>query len=208
MTLQNNDIIRDFPKLILASQSPRRRDLLTGLGLPFTVLPADIDESLHPSETPVAYVERLAHEKAAVIAQKETVGSSRVYVLGADTIVVLNGKILGKPVDTDQAFEYLSALSGNKHEVLTGVALIRAPNATVLTKTVASQVRMRALTPDEIRTYIQTGEPMDKAGAYALQGIGGQFIQSVTGSRSNVIGLPLEAIEPALRSVGLLGETP
>jgi len=177
--------------LVLASASPRRRDLLDGAGVAIEVIPADVDERHQPGETPDRFATRLAVEKARVVAER--VGPvPRRRVLGADTIVVLDGAILGKPRDADHALELLERLVGRCHRVITGVALADSETLEVRTATVVSSVRMRAAATDELRDYIATGEPLDKAGAYAIQGVGRRFVVGLEGSESNVIGLPLE----------------
>lgn len=174
--------------LYLASGSPRRRELLTQIAVPFITLSAPIDENLLPGEAPRAYVERLACEKAqAGLALLDDPADA--VVLGADTAVVLDGRILGKPADRDEALATLNALSGREHQVLTAVALV-SPGK-VCTQVVASQVRFRHLTPVEIEAYWATGEPRDKAGSYAIQGLAAVFVCQVQGSYSAVVGLPL-----------------
>ena len=174
--------------LYLASGSPRRRELLTQIAVPFTTLTAPIDENLLPDEAPHAYVERLGRENAqAGLALLDD--RANAVVLGADTAVVLDGRILGKPADRDEAVATLSALSGREHQVLTAVAL--ASPGQVRTRVVASQVRFRRLTPAEIEAYWATGEPRDKAGSYAIQGLAAVFVSQLQGSYSAVVGLPL-----------------
>lgn len=174
--------------LYLASGSPRRRELLTQIALPFTTLIAPIDENQLPDETPHAYVERLARAKAqAGLALLEP--STDAVVLGADTAVVLDGRILGKPANRDEAVATLSALSGREHQVLTAVALVS--HAKTLVRVVASQVRFRPLGLAEIEAYWATGEPQDKAGSYAIQGLAAVFVSQMQGSYSAVVGLPL-----------------
>ena len=174
--------------LYLASGSPRRRELLTQIALPFTTLIAPIDENLLPDETPHAYVERLARAKAqAGLALLEP--STEAVVLGADTAVVLDGRILGKPASRDEAVATLSALSGREHQVLTAVALVS--RAKTALRVVASQVRFRPLGLAEIEAYWATGEPQDKAGSYAIQGLAAVFVSQMQGSYSAVVGLPL-----------------
>jgi septum formation protein len=186
------------PHLILASGSPRRRELLEGLGLTFTVRPADVDETPHPGEDPVAYVERLAREKA------EWQAAPGELVLAADTTVFLGSEILGKPEDPSDAHRMLRALSGRTHEVATGVAVHHPPSATTPARTLSTvertTVTFATLTDEEITWYIATNEPMDKAGAYAIQGLGGLFVPRIEGSYSNVVGLPVSVV------YGLLGE--
>jgi len=171
-------------RLILASGSPRRRAFLESLGLRFEVRPAQLDETPAPDEDPRGYVRRLAMEKAAAVG----VHFPQATVLAADTTVVLDGEVLGKPEDASDAHRMLSRLSGRTHSVLTGVALGGASSGQVLVET---RVRFRVLQPGQLRWYIASGEPMDKAGAYAIQGLGGAFVEAIDGSYSNVVGLPL-----------------
>ena len=174
--------------LYLASGSPRRRELLTQIALPFTTLIAPIDENILSDETPHAYVERLARAKAqAGLALLEP--STDAVVLGADTAVVLDGRVLGKPANRDEAVATLSALSGREHQVLTAVALVSQAKTAV--RVVSSQVRFRPLRLAEIEAYWATGEPQDKAGSYAIQGLAAVFVSQLQGSYSAVVGLPL-----------------
>jgi len=182
------------PRLVLASQSPRRRELLVQIGIPLEVRPAHADESILPGETPHRYVLRVAREKARAVAGE--------IVLGADTAVVLGAEVLGKPRDGEDARRMLRALSGTVHEVLTGVCVRRSEPALELDAVVATKVRFARLSPGEIDWYIATGEPLDKAGAYAIQGSGGAFVLSVEGSVSNVVGLPLAETADLLRRAG------
>ncbi|HKD40398.1 MAG TPA: Maf family protein [Myxococcaceae bacterium] len=171
-------------QLILASSSPRRRQLLELLGLKFEVRSANIDESIQGGETPSAYVERVAMLKAVRVATQ----MPQALILGADTAVVVDGRILGKPQSPADARRMLTLLSGRSHAVLTGIALAGTHQSS---RIVESQIDFRVLSRGEIDWYIRTGEPMDKAGAYGAQGIGSFLIQSVHGSYSNVVGLPL-----------------
>ena len=171
--------------MILASGSPRRRELLQQIGVYFSVQPADIDETPMADENAVAYVERMALEKARVVAQQ----NPDELVLGSDTSVILNGEILGKPVSKGEARETLGRLSGQTHEVLSAVALVRGVTERVIS--VATKVRFRVLSDDEIRRYVDTGEPEDKAGSYGIQGKGAILVAGIEGSYSNVVGLPL-----------------
>ncbi|MBV4460319.1 Maf-like protein [Pseudomonas sp. COR58] len=174
--------------LYLASGSPRRRELLTQIGVPFTAVSADIDETPSPHETPSAYVERLARGKAE--AGRRAVGSSDGgCVLGADTAVVLDGKILGKPVDEADACAMLMMLSGREHEVLTAIALVE--DGRCESQVVRSRVRFRAIGQTEAVAYWASGEPRDKAGGYGIQGLGAVFVAGLDGSYSAVVGLPL-----------------
>lgn len=188
--------------LILGSGSPRRRDLLAQAGLAFEVLAADIDESALPGEAPRALAERLARQKASAVALRLGTAPRR-FVLGADTIVVVDGDVLGKPVDPEDAVRLLSRLVGRVHDVVTGVALVAsdAPERAD-TRVVASRVSMRRASEAEIRRYVATGEPLDKAGAYAAQGDGRRFIESIQGSETNVIGLPMDETLALLRAMG------
>lgn len=172
--------------LYLASASPRRRELLTQLGVTFERLITDVEEQRQPHEAADVYVRRLAYDKAkagTLIAQHD------LPVLGADTIVVLNGDVLEKPQDVDHASAMLSKLSGKTHQVMTAIAL--ADRQQVLDCLVVTEVTFRHLTPSDIIDYIATGEPMDKAGAYGIQGKGGNFVRKINGSYHAVVGLPL-----------------
>jgi septum formation protein len=190
--------------LILASASPRRRDLLTRAGVTFEVHPADIPEEAHPGEPPIACAQRLARAKALTVAGR--VGRApRRLVLGADTIVVIDGVVLGKPRDTDDAVRLLTRLVGRRHRVITAVALTDTDTLEVHDTAVESEVVMRPADAREVRAYIATGESLDKAGAYAAQGEGRRFIERIEGSESNVIGLPLEETLALLRAAGLDG---
>lgn len=174
--------------LYLASGSPRRRELLTQIAVPFVTLTAPIDENLLPDEAPDAYVERLALAKAQAGLAQLTQAADAV-VLGADTAVVLDRRILGKPADYAEAVATLSALSGREHRVLTAVALVSSGKT--LVRVVSSQVRFRHLSLAEIEAYWATGEPQDKAGSYAIQGLAAVFVSQLQGSYSAVVGLPL-----------------
>ncbi|WPC04343.1 Maf family protein [Pseudomonas benzenivorans] len=174
--------------LYLASGSPRRRELLAQIGVPFTPRIVPVDECVLPGESAEAYVERLAREKAlAALATLEQAADA--VVLGADTAVVLEGRILGKPADRSEALETLGALSGREHQVLTAVAL--ASPARVTSRVVVSQVGFRALSRAEIEAYWASGEPRDKAGSYGIQGLAAVFVRQLQGSYSAVVGLPL-----------------
>ncbi len=186
------------PLLVLASASPRRRELLAGLGLHFTVAPADLDETPLPGETPAACVRRLAAAKAA----KAAAHPGPALVLAADTVVVLDGRMLGKPRDRADARRMLAAIAGREHTVLTGMALHERPDGRQLDGVEASRVRMARLTPHEIDWYVETGEPLDKAGAYAVQGIGALFVEAVFGNYTNVVGLPLPAAARLFAALG------
>jgi septum formation protein len=176
--------------LVLASGSPRRRELLARAGIDFEVLPADIPEVRRPDEPPEVFAQRLAREKALAVAQR--IGGPARPVLGADTIVVLGDQVLGKPRDEAHAVELLSQLVGRRHAVITGVAIANSDTLAVSETAVLSWVAMRDADHPEIAEYAATGESLDKAGAYALQGEGRRFVSDVEGSESNVIGLPME----------------
>lgn len=193
--------------LVLASASPRRSRLLGEAGIAFEVVPADIDEHPVAGESPVEMAERLAREKALAVAARLADGPPRA-VLAADTIVVLGDLVLGKPRDPDHAVELLSSLVGRTHEVVTGVALAHTGTTDTRSLHVSSRVRMRPAEVDEIRTYVATGEPLDKAGAYALQGEGRRFVEQVDGSETNVIGLPMDETLALLAAAGSNGSTP
>lgn len=182
----------------LASQSPRRRELLQQIGVNFSTLPVDVDEQPLKSESPAAFVERLALEKARA---GLGLASDESPVLGADTAVVLGDRILGKPADRADALAMLAALAGNTHRVLTGVALVdRRREAVRVNET---RVSFRPLSMDECEAYWATGEPKDKAGAYAIQGVAALFVTRIEGSYSGVVGLPLYETGELLREFGL-----
>jgi septum formation protein len=185
-------------RLVLASASPRRAELLASAGFSFTVQPADVDESPRAGEPPRAYVERIAYAKAhAVAATRREPGT---WILGADTTVVLDGEMLGKPTGRDDAARMLRKLSGAVHEVLTGVILVTAGKDD--RDVVCSRVRLRSLSADEIDWYIASGEPEGKAGAYAIQGRAARFIDYLEGSWSNVVGLPVATVYQMLKRAG------
>ena len=174
--------------LYLASGSPRRRELLTQIGVPFTAISAQIDETPLNQESPSAYVERLARGKAEA-GRGSVVSEDPFCVLGADTAVVLDGKILGKPVDEADACAMLKMLSGHEHQVLTAIAVIDGERCE--SRVVTSRVRFRDIGREEAVAYWASGEPRDKAGGYGIQGLGAVFVAGLTGSYSAVVGLPL-----------------
>lgn len=193
--------LRPGERVVLASSSPRRLELLRSIGIEPVVMSPEVDETPFPGETPREHVARLAAAKLTAVISPATArhgGSSGGCaepgdtVVAADTTVDLNGEILAKPVDDAEAVRMLAALSGRRHEVHTGLAVRRAGTVTV--EVVTSAVEFRRLDPHEIDRYVATGEPRDKAGAYAVQGGAAGFVGAVEGSRSNVIGLPLEAL--------------
>jgi septum formation protein len=184
--------------LILASASPRRADLLREAGILFRVAPAHIDEAVRAGESPEGYVERLAREKAeAVLA-----ASPAAFVLGADTTVVVDETILGKPADKAEAARMLELLGGRSHQVLTGVALL-GPADFARAAVVSTEVTFSRLSDADIAWYVGTGEPLDKAGAYAIQGGASRFVERVDGSFSNVVGLPMEVVGTWCREAGI-----
>jgi len=195
-----NNIIQK-PSLILASQSPRRKYLLEQAGLTFDVIPSSFDEdSVEPGE-PSNYVKILAKAKAGDIAEKHP----ESWVIGADTIVVINNTILGKPGSRDEAGEMLKSLSGQIHQVFTGYAVCCYAQEKIFADSIKTDVQFKNLTDEEIKWYIHTKEPFDKAGAYAIQGLGTFLVKSINGSYTNVVGLPVcEVIEVLIRE-GVIG---
>ena len=178
----------ELPKLVLASGSPRRAEILNSVGWEFTTHVADIDESEHTGETPEDYVVRLAREKAEAVA----VNFPDEIVLGADTTVVINGQITGKPIDLDDAVRMLTMLSGNWHEVLTGVAVVR--NGKTQSDIQRTRVKFAPMSDAEIAFLAERGDPLDKAGAYAVQAQAALFIEGIEGDYWNVVGLPVRLV--------------
>jgi septum formation protein len=185
--------------LVLASASPRRRELLAAAAVPFTVETADVDESVHPGEPPDAYVLRLAEAKARAVLERHP----GAWVLGADTTVVVDGRILAKPDDAEDAARMLEELQGRAHDVLTGVALVSAGTSDVVVD--RTRVWFAPMTAAEIAGYVASGEPMDKAGAYGIQGLASRWITRVEGSYPNVVGLPVAVVYELLLRRGVLG---
>ena len=182
----------DRPMLILASKSPRRKYLLEQAGLTFSVIPSDFDESSVTMSEPDVYVRMLAEAKAFDISEKHPDS----WVIGADTIVLIDNTILGKPASNEEARSMLKQLSGKTHQVLTGYCICCKDRNTVFSETAKTDVHFKSLSNAEIDWYIQTGEPFDKAGAYAIQGIGTFLVRRINGSYTNVVGLPVcEVIE-------------
>jgi septum formation protein len=188
--------------LVLASASPRRQELLRSAAIPFIVQPAEIDETPLAGESPRDCAERLAREKALAVFQSQP----KNYVLGADTIVVVDDAILGKPRDAEDAARMLRMLSGHTHAVITGVCLVGPVSGQINTASETTLVTMCDISNDEIREYIATGEPMDKAGGYAIQGIASRWIPRIEGDYSNVVGLPVALVHAMLRERGALNE--
>ncbi len=192
-----------LPEIILASRSPRRSELLRQIGVRFRIMPADIDESTRPEENPRSFVERLAREKAEAIARDHP----NDLVLGSDTIVLLDGEILGKPEDSREAVSMLRRLSGAEHTVLTGYALLRLADQTSVTGVGEARVTFRELEDDEISRYVAGGSPMDKAGSYGIQeDLGAVFIEDISGDYYTIVGLPLAKVYLALRRVASSGK--
>jgi septum formation protein len=196
-------------RLILASASPRRRELLARLGVPFEVQPSGIEEPLEPGVPAATLAMTLARAKARDVGDRLRVATDALaFVLGADTLVVLDQRPLGKPASRDEARAMLCALRGRVHEVVTAVVLLEAPEGQETMAAVTSQVTMRDYTDREIDDYVATGEPDDKAGAYAVQGQGGHLVARVEGCYTNVVGLPLGTTARLLRTVGFIPREP
>jgi len=183
-------------RLTLASASPRRAELLRAAGIEFDVLPVDIDERFLPNERPEKAVARLAEAKAAAAAA----GRPNDVVLGADTTVVVRERALAKPVDAEEAMRMLRLLSGRTHEVLTGVCLSHQGRR--LARVESTRVRMAEMGESEIAWYVASGEPFDKAGGYAVQGLASRFVEAIEGSYSNVVGLPISSVYALLKELG------
>lgn len=192
-------------KLFLASKSPRRRELLEKAGIPFEVRGVEVDETARPREAAAGYVKRLARDKALVAGRDVPSGS---LVLGADTVVVTGGRLLGKPKDEADAARMLSVLSGGTHFVLTGVCVVRAPDEVLAAQYEATTVRFKPMSNVVIQDYVRSGEPLGKAGAYAIQGAAAKFIERVDGNTDNVIGLPVALVRKILAEVEASGPTP
>jgi septum formation protein len=185
---------------ILASISPRRQELLRSVGLKFKIIPAHVNEEYLEGETPREHVRRLSQDKAMAIARK----NPSALVLGADTIVVIDGLILGKPKNKKQAREMLERLSGREHEVFTGFTIAHDATKVYKTKVIKSSVLFKKISPEEMEWYVSCDEPYDKAGGYAVQGKGASFIKSIRGSYTNVIGLPLCEVMEELKNLKAL----
>jgi septum formation protein len=184
--------------LILASASPRRKELLQLAGIPLEVIPSQADERFLPGESPEEHVRRVARAKAIDVGRQ----FPGRWILGADTVVAIDGRVLGKPGDSREAEEMLRDLSQREHRVLTGFCILRYPSMEERGGTVISRVKFKSLSPEEVRWYINTGEPFDKAGGYAIQGKAAFMVKEVHGSYSNVVGLPLCEVVEALRELG------
>ena len=191
---------RANPKIVLASASPRRVELLSSAGIEFEVIPGDVSEDILTGETPEDYVERLALAKAEDVARK----TDGCFFIGADTIVLCDGEIMGKPEDSADAERMLNKLSGIPHEVITGFAVYDKERDGVIADTVRTRVYFKQLSDEEIRAYIATGCPFDKAGAYAIQGGAAHMVEKIEGSYTNVVGLPLCEVVETLRRMGAI----
>lgn len=192
--------INDENALVLASESTRRIDILRTLGVSFAIMPPGIEEHRRPSESPKDYVLRMAYEKA------QKVGSlfPEKWVIGADTVVVHKGRVLGKPKTEDDAFAMLKRLRANWHKVFTGYCILNVSRHIVYQDVAETKVFIKDLTDEEIEKYVSTSEPFDKAGSYAVQGKGGYMVKEIKGSFTNVVGLPICEITDALLSLGIL----
>jgi septum formation protein len=186
------------PRIILASASPRRAELLRQIGVEFELAPSQVEERPHPDEAPPDYITRIARAKVIAVARQREAG----LVIGADTVVVLDGCLIGKPEDEADAQRLLRQLSGRWHAVMTGVALIDLETRHEVADYDKTLVKFAQLTDTEIEWYAKTGEPMDKAGAYGIQGLGGLFIDEIAGNYYNVVGLPLPLVYRLARQLG------
>lgn len=184
------------PRVVLASASPRRRDLLTGLGVALVIRPADVDETPRAGEAPEDLAARLSATKAEAVEREST-----DLVVAADTVVAVDDDILGKPDDEAHAASMLRRLSGTTHRVLTGVHLVRGDDARAAVE--STEITFRPLSDDEIDAYVATGEPMDKAGSFAIQGLAADFVTMIDGSHSNVVGLPLDVVVRLAAELGV-----
>ena len=189
-------------RLILASASPRRAEILRNAGFVFDVVPADVDETMLPGEAPEDYVQRLALAKARVAAKQVQVGTGAAIIIGADTAIAMEGQALGKPSGAEDVRRMLGLLSGKTHEVLTGLSVLSVPDGREARHVERTRVTFVQLRDEDIEGYLATGEPLDKAGAYAIQGIGGKFVSRIEGCYFNVIGLPLSRLWRMLRTLG------
>lgn len=190
------------PAIVLASASPRRQELLNSLGINFQVIPSQVDEKIHAGETPTNMVLRLSEEKAAEVAQRSDIEGR--WFIGSDTIVVCDDQILGKPTSPQDSACMLRQLSGRSHLVLSGYTIIDRTDNVRLRRCVTTEVTFRALTDREIEGYIASGEPADKAGSYAIQGLGSYIVTSINGSYTNVVGLPLAQVVTDLQQLGAI----
>lgn len=186
-------------KFILASASPRRRELLEGLGLKFDIIVSNEEENINKNLSPDLYTSELAMLKAAAVA-KHISDRKKQIIISADTVVCLDNTILEKPINADDAFNMLKELSGRTHLVYTGICVMRLADAKTVTKSIKTEVTFKQLSDDTINRYIATGEPLDKAGAYGIQGKGGVLVEKIDGEYSNVVGLPISALYDVLKN--------
>lgn len=186
------------PRIILASASPRRAELLQQIGVVFELAPSQIEERPHPDEAPADYITRIARAKVIAVARERSAG----LIIGADTVVVLDGQLMGKPENETDAQKMLRQLSGKWHAVLTGVALYDVQTRHEVADYEKTLVKFAQMTDAEIEWYVRTGEPMDKAGAYGIQGLGGLFVDEVAGNYYNVVGLPIPLVYRLARRLG------
>lgn len=192
----------------MASASPRRVDLLRRIINTFRTLPCDVDEKSWPGEDPASYALRMAEAKVRSACRRLAPWDETTWILGADTIVVLGSEILGKPKGWQEAREMLQSLRGRTHQVLTAICLLHRRSERVWKDIVSTEVRMKPLTDSEIDTYLRSGEPFGKAGAYAIQGLGGRFVEETKGSFTNVVGLPVERLRHWMEALGIVDSTP
>ena len=190
-------------RIILASASPRRQELLAQVGIEFDVMPSNVEESPLDGETPPEHATRLAAEKARDVAGRVEKDAAR-WVIGSDTIVVIDGVVLGKPEDKEDAARMLRQLSGREHRVMTGYCIVNSATGEELDGVAETKVKVKPLIDDEIEGYVSSGEPMDKAGAYAIQGLGAFMIEEIHGSYSNVVGLPVCQVVEDLERLGAI----
>lgn len=188
-------------KIVLASSSPRRKELLETVGIHFDIINPVSDETMIANETPEDFALRVSVEKASSVSRLLDVPC---VVIGADTVVVVDGEILGKPSDEGDAATMLNKISGHEHQVLTAFSIVKPPGEVLHSEIVATKVRVKTLAAHEIEGYIKTGEPMDKAGAYGIQGIGSFMVREIEGSYTNVVGLPLVELLQALGNLGIV----
>lgn len=187
-------------KIVLASASPRRKELLQAIGLEFEIIPADIDETLESDKFSLNAIEKLALDKALDVSKRINYPA---LIIGSDTVVVIDDQVLGKPKDKEDAFTMLNKLSGRTHKVISAIAIYDTVQDKTLVDSVSSEVTFREMTDKEITNYIESSEPMDKAGAYAIQGIGGIFVSSICGCYSNIVGISIFKLAEMLKAFGI-----
>jgi septum formation protein len=206
-SLRTRDAGYSTMRLILASSSPRRAEVSRDAGIAFEICASQVDEVAHPGEPAQAMVARLAEEKARAAAEQIDRSRGGCIIIGADTAVELDGEIFGKPRDAADAREMLAALGGRTHHVLTGIFLVRLPDGATRAAVESTAVTFAPLERGEIEAYVASGEPMDKAGAYAIQGVAGRYISRIEGCYFNVVGLPLARLYALLRDLGWSDQT-